>query len=187
MIRVSDLRFRYAEGGFELRIPELAVAAGECVGVIGPSGSGKTTLLHLIAGIARPEAGVVRTNGVAVTELGDAERRAFRRGHGCGEFRGVGHRGAPTDLVESRPVIIACLDLEGVLVPEVWINVAERTGIEALRRTTRDEPDYDVLMRGRLEILAEHGLGIAEIQDAKDDIDDAIDAYEAARPGWQRG
>ena len=61
-------------------------------------------------------------------------------------------------------MIVACLDLEGVLVPEVWINVAERTGIEALRRTTRDEPDYDVLMRGRLEILDEHGLGIAEIQ-----------------------
>ena len=49
---------------------------------------------------------------------------------------------------------IACLDLEGVLVPEIWINVAERTGIEALRRTTRDEPDYDVLMKQRLAILA---------------------------------
>ena len=63
-----------------------------------------------------------------------------------------------------RDVIIACLDLEGVLVPEVWINVAERTGIEALRRTTRDEPDYDVLMRGRLEILERHQLGIGDIQ-----------------------
>ena len=61
-------------------------------------------------------------------------------------------------------MIIACLDLEGVLVPEVWINVAERTGIEALRRTTRDEPDYDVLMRGRLEILERHQLGIGDIQ-----------------------
>jgi phosphoserine/homoserine phosphotransferase len=60
---------------------------------------------------------------------------------------------------------VACLDLEGVLVPEVWINVAERTGIDALRRTTRDEPDYDVLMRYRLDILAEHGLGIREIQE----------------------
>lgn len=59
---------------------------------------------------------------------------------------------------------IACLDLEGVLVPEIWINVAERTGIDALRRTTRDEPDYDVLMRGRLRILAEHRLGLADIQ-----------------------
>ena len=60
--------------------------------------------------------------------------------------------------------MIACLDLEGVLVPEIWINVSERTGIAALRRTTRDEPDYDKLMRGRLAILAEHELGLADIQ-----------------------
>ena len=60
--------------------------------------------------------------------------------------------------------MIACLDLEGVLVPEIWINVAERTGIAALRRTTRDEPDYDVLMRGRLAILDEHRLGLPDIQ-----------------------
>ncbi len=62
-------------------------------------------------------------------------------------------------------MIVACLDLEGVLVPEIWINVAERTGIDALRRTTRDEPDYNVLMRQRLKILDEHGLGIAQIQE----------------------
>ena len=62
-------------------------------------------------------------------------------------------------------MIIACLDLEGVLIPEIWINVAERSGIEALRRTTRDEPDYDVLMRYRLEILEQHGLGIDKIQE----------------------
>ncbi len=61
--------------------------------------------------------------------------------------------------------MIACLDLEGVLVPEIWINVAERTGIAALRRTTRDEPDYDKLMRGRLQILDEHGLKLADIQE----------------------
>ena len=60
--------------------------------------------------------------------------------------------------------MIACLDLEGVLVPEIWINVAERTGIAALRRTTRDEPDYDKLMRGRIEILDQHRLGLADIQ-----------------------
>jgi len=60
--------------------------------------------------------------------------------------------------------MIACLDLEGVLVPEIWINVAEATGIEALRRTTRDEPDYDKLMRDRLKILAEHGLTLSDIQ-----------------------
>ena len=60
--------------------------------------------------------------------------------------------------------MVACLDLEGVLVPEIWINVAERTGIPALRRTTRDEPDYDKLMRGRLAILDEHELGLRDIQ-----------------------
>jgi phosphoserine/homoserine phosphotransferase len=60
---------------------------------------------------------------------------------------------------------IACLDLEGVLVPEIWINVAERTGIEALRITTREEPDYDVLMKRRLGILEQHGLRLPDIQD----------------------
>jgi phosphoserine/homoserine phosphotransferase len=60
--------------------------------------------------------------------------------------------------------MIACLDLEGVLVPEIWINVAEATGIEALRRTTRDEPDYDKLMKFRLEILEKRGLTLADIQ-----------------------
>ena len=63
----------------------------------------------------------------------------------------------------SEPTV-ACLDLEGVLVPEIWINVAERTGIAALRRTTRDEPDYDKLMRGRLAILDAHRLGLPDIQ-----------------------
>jgi len=62
-------------------------------------------------------------------------------------------------------VEIACLDLEGVLVPEIWIAFAEKTGIEALNKTTRDEPDYDVLMRYRLDILREHGLGLNEIQE----------------------
>lgn len=59
---------------------------------------------------------------------------------------------------------LACLDLEGVLIPEVWINFAEATGIEALKATTRDIPDYDVLMRQRLDILAEHKLGLPDIQ-----------------------
>ena len=59
---------------------------------------------------------------------------------------------------------VACLDLEGILVPEIWINVAERTGIADLRRTTRDEPDYDKLMRGRLAILDQHQLGLPDIQ-----------------------
>lgn len=60
---------------------------------------------------------------------------------------------------------IVTLDLEGVLVPEIWIAVAERTGIDALRRTTRDEPDYDVLMRYRLDLLAEHGLTLSRIHE----------------------
>lgn len=60
---------------------------------------------------------------------------------------------------------MACLDLEGVLVPEIWIGVAERTGIAELRRTTRDEPDYDVLMKRRLAILEEHGLGLPDVQE----------------------
>ena len=59
---------------------------------------------------------------------------------------------------------IVCLDLEGVLVPEIWIEFAERTGIDALRATTRDVPDYDVLMRQRLRILKEHQLGLPDIQ-----------------------
>ncbi len=61
--------------------------------------------------------------------------------------------------------LIACLDLEGVLVPEVWIAFADKTGIPELRRTTRDEPDYDKLMLGRLKILDEHGLKLPDIQD----------------------
>lgn len=65
---------------------------------------------------------------------------------------------------DNRQTIVT-LDLEGVLVPEIWIAVAERTGVEALRRTTRDEPDYDVLMKGRLAILAEHGLTMSLVAD----------------------
>jgi phosphoserine/homoserine phosphotransferase len=64
-----------------------------------------------------------------------------------------------------KPSVIVCLDLEGVLVPEIWIEVSQRTGIKALSRTTRDEPDYDKLMRGRLQILAEEKLKLADIQD----------------------
>lgn len=60
---------------------------------------------------------------------------------------------------------VACLDLEGVLVPEIWIDFAERTGIDELRATTRDIPDYDVLMQQRLRLLREHQLGLPDIQD----------------------
>ena len=59
---------------------------------------------------------------------------------------------------------LVCLDLEGVLVPEIWITFAERTGIPELRRTTRDEPDYDKLMRYRLDLLRQHRLGLPDIQ-----------------------
>jgi phosphoserine/homoserine phosphotransferase len=61
-------------------------------------------------------------------------------------------------------VIVVCLDLEGVLVPEIWIEVARRTGVDALTRTTRDEPDYDKLMRYRLDILAREKLRLADIE-----------------------
>ena len=60
---------------------------------------------------------------------------------------------------------LACLDLEGVLIPEIWIAFAEKTGIEELKKTTRDEPDYDVLMKFRLNILQQHKLGLNEIQE----------------------
>jgi len=72
-----------------------------------------------------------------------------------------------TDAAPAAPrqQTVVTLDLEGVMVPEIWIAVAERTGIEVLRRTTRDEPDYDVLMRGRLALLAEHGLTMTTIAD----------------------
>lgn len=67
-------------------------------------------------------------------------------------------------LARTATQTIVTLDLEGVLVPEIWIAVAESTGIKELRRTTRDEPDYDVLMRGRLEILDSHGLTMSAIE-----------------------
>lgn len=63
-----------------------------------------------------------------------------------------------------KNMYITCLDMEGVLVPEIWIAFAEETGIPELKRTTRDEPDYDKLMQYRLNILKEHGLGLNEIQ-----------------------
>ncbi|MCR4587253.1 MAG: bifunctional phosphoserine phosphatase/homoserine phosphotransferase ThrH [Lachnospiraceae bacterium] len=73
---------------------------------------------------------------------------------------------------------IVCLDLEGVLVPEIWIAFAEASGIPELKRTTRDEPDYDKLMKWRLGILKEHGLGLKEIQDTIATIDPLPGARE---------
>ncbi|MBO7424527.1 MAG: bifunctional phosphoserine phosphatase/homoserine phosphotransferase ThrH [Clostridiales bacterium] len=73
---------------------------------------------------------------------------------------------------------VVCLDMEGVLVPEIWIAFSEASGIPELKRTTRDEPDYDKLMRWRLGILKEHGLGIKEIQDVIATIDPLPGAKE---------
>jgi phosphoserine / homoserine phosphotransferase len=72
---------------------------------------------------------------------------------------------APVNSSAAVQQSIVALDLEGVLVPEIWIAVAERTGVDALRRTTRDEPDYDKLMRGRLALLREHRLTLSAIVD----------------------
>ena len=73
---------------------------------------------------------------------------------------------------------IVCLDLEGVLVPEIWIAFAEETGIPELKKTTRDEPDYDKLMKYRLNILKEHNLGLKEIQETISKIDPLPGAKE---------
>lgn len=73
---------------------------------------------------------------------------------------------------------IVCLDMEGVLVPEIWIAFSEASGIPELKRTTRDEPDYDKLMKFRLNILKEHGLGLKEVQDVIATIDPMPGAKE---------
>ncbi len=73
---------------------------------------------------------------------------------------------------------IVCLDMEGVLVPEIWIAFAQASGIPELRRTTRDEPDYDKLMAWRLDVLRQHGLGLKEIQDTIAKIDPLPGAKE---------
>lgn len=73
---------------------------------------------------------------------------------------------------------IVCLDMEGVLVPEIWVDFAEASGIPELKRTTRDEPDYDKLMKWRLDVLKEHGLGLKEIQETIATIDPLPGAKE---------
>ena len=73
---------------------------------------------------------------------------------------------------------LVCLDLEGVLIPEIWIAFAEKTGIEELKATTRDIPDYDVLMQQRLRILDKHGYGLKEIQEVIDTLDPLPGAKE---------
>jgi len=81
---------------------------------------------------------------------------------------------------------IVCLDLEGVLVPEIWIAISETTGIPELRRTTRDEPDYDKLMKGRLEILEKKGLKLADIQRVIAGMEPLPGAVEFARAVRER-
>lgn len=80
--------------------------------------------------------------------------------------------------MEEEKMYITCLDMEGVLVPEIWIAFAEESGIPELKRTTRDEPDYDKLMKWRLGILKEHGLGLKEIQSTIAKIDPMPGAKE---------
>ena len=83
---------------------------------------------------------------------------------------------------------IACLDLEGVLIPEIWIAFAEKTGIDAFKRTTRDEPDYDVLMKYRLDLLRDNGLGLNEIQEViatLEPLDGAVEFVNWLRERFQ--
>lgn len=81
-------------------------------------------------------------------------------------------------IIEEIIMYITCLDLEGVLVPEIWIAFADAVGIPELRRTTRDEPDYDKLMKYRIDILKQHGLGLKEIQATIEKIDPLPGAKE---------
>ena len=81
-------------------------------------------------------------------------------------------------MEEEDKMDIVCLDMEGVLVPEIWIAFAEKTGIPEFRRTTRDEPDYDKLMKYRIALLKEHGLGLKEVQDVIAQIDPMDGAKE---------
>ncbi|MDJ0853254.1 MAG: ABC transporter ATP-binding protein [Myxococcota bacterium] len=120
VVRVRDLRFRYREGDFALRVPSLSVEAGERVAVIGPSGSGKTTLLHLVAGIQVPDAGRVETAGTVLTELDDGARRSFR-------IRQVGLVFQEFELLDYLSV------LDNVLLP-YRLNPAQRLDAAARER-----------------------------------------------------
>ena len=119
-VRITDLEFHYGEGNFRLGIPELEVASGSTMAFIGPSGSGKTTLLHLIAGIAVPLAGRVKTQGVDVGSLPDAARREFR-------ISQIGLVFQEFELLEYLSV------LDNILLP-YRINPALRLGPDVRRR-----------------------------------------------------
>ena len=91
-------------------------------------------------------------------------------------------------LAGDGPMLVVCLDLEGVLMPEIWEEFADRTGIPELRRTTRDEPDYDKLMRYRLDILDANGLTIDDITDVIEGmqpLEGAVEFLDYLRSKWQ--
>ena len=130
MISVSDLRFSYPGGEFELIVPDLRVGQGEKLAVIGPSGSGKTTLLHLMAGIRLPQTGTVTTDGVKVTSLDDGARRDFR-------IRRIGMVFQEFELLEYLTVldnillpfrINGSLKLDGSVRTRA-VNLAEQVGL----------------------------------------------------------
>ncbi len=126
MIEIRDLDFRYGEGDFALRVPELVVERGERVALIGPSGSGKTTLLHLIAGIALPRAGRIATDGVALPGLDDAARREVR-------IRRIGLVFQEFELLEYLSVLDNIL-LPCRISPALPLDVAARERAVALAR-----------------------------------------------------
>ena len=134
MIELRAVSFRYRDGDFELRIPELLVARGDQIGVIGPSGSGKTTLLHLIAGILLPERGEIEADGVSITGMGDSARRDFR-------IRRLGLVFQEFALLEHLSVLDNVL-LPYRITPSLRLDadaVIERGGVtgQAARRVTR--------------------------------------------------
>lgn len=96
----------------------------------------------------------------------------------CGIYKCKSNNYLAVDEFGGNEMNIVCLDMEGVLVPEIWIAFAEASGIPELKRTTRDEPDYDKLMKWRIGILKEHGLGLKEIQDTIAKIDPMPGAKE---------
>ena len=106
-------------------------------------------------------------DGVArwINKLGQAgPSRRLSRGAAAAAGTASGTIRPPFSTAPAPTMQVVCLDLEGVLIPEIWIAFAERTGIAEFRRTTREEPDYDVLMRYRLALLRQHGLKLADIQ-----------------------
>jgi ABC-type lipoprotein export system ATPase subunit len=130
VITVESLEFRYAEGDFFLRVPDLSIAAGATVAFVGPSGSGKTTLLNLIAGISLPRAGRIVTNNVELTSLDDGARRSFR-------IRNIGLVFQEFELLEYLTV------LDNILLP-YRINPAIRLDRSVRERATQLAEQVDI-------------------------------------------